>query len=164
MSLQLTVQPVTLILTQTVASSTPANTPNALTITKDPTITGVQDFVVPGTQVLVLTDFFIKATSDVNADGPAQFAKNSIRPILQTGNLTTLLISNNSRPRPISPQKPLTYMPNDHLSIFVLNSSAVGTANVTNTCYADGTFWDANAYNTAIQKSGATKGKLFSNL
>lgn len=114
----------TLAVSLTVPANTPAGTLLQADIVVNP-FTGVtsKEAVIPASQSWYITDIFIRASGDVGVDAQAIFLKNGVKQMLITDPLSSLLISNPSRPR-----YPTQFFgPNDRLSVFVRTLAATGT-------------------------------------
>jgi len=120
----------TLIATVTVAANTPANMRQAVSFGEvgKPTVTRA---TVPKGRVWIIRDVFIKDTADVGVDGTAIFVKNEIEDVAKTSPLSTLLVSNPSRP----PAPTIAYDQYETVSIDYVNIAAVGASPVTVTFY-----------------------------
>jgi hypothetical protein len=120
----------TLIATVTVAANTPANMRQAVSFAEagKPSVTR---FTIPKGRVWVIKDVFIKASGDVTIDGVAIFVKNEVEDIAKTAPLSTLLVSNPSRPTIAK----LVYDEQTVLTIDFVNTVAQGTSATSNTFY-----------------------------
>ena len=111
----------------------PANSVKNVSIVMDP-LTGPQPVLtVPSTEAWVVDDVFIKATADVPVETIAVLYKNEREEISRFGPLTTLLVSNPSRP-PMPRPKPV-YKAGERLSMRAINLAAIGDAAATVTFY-----------------------------
>jgi len=122
--------------TLAVSLSVPANTPAGTLLQADIVVnpfTGVtaKEAVIPASQSWYIMDVFIRASDDVDVDAQAIFLKNGVKQLLITDPLSSLLISNPSRPR----YPTVFYGPNDRLSIFVRTLAATGSSAATITFY-----------------------------
>jgi len=122
--------------TLAVSLSVPANTPAGTLLQADIVVnpfTGVtaKEAVIPASQSWYIMDVFIRASGDVGVDAQAIFLKNGVKQLLITDPLSSLLISNPSRPR----YPTVFYGPNDRLSIFVRTLAATGSSAATITFY-----------------------------
>jgi hypothetical protein len=90
-----------------------------------------KEAVIPASQSWYIMDVFIRASDDVDVDAQAIFLKNGVKQLLITDPLSSLLISNPSRPR----YPTVFYGPNDRLSIFVRTLAATGSSAATITFY-----------------------------
>jgi len=121
----------TLKITVTLDANLPANVKKACNI-QEPGKAAVTEYNVPLGKQLIIKDIFIKASGDVGGDGNAVVVMDGEKELYKSPNISTLLISNPSRPLP----PPTLVIPGGHrLGIDFINESAVGTAAVTNTFY-----------------------------
>jgi hypothetical protein len=120
----------TLIATVTVAANTPANMRQAVSFGEagKPSVTRV---TIPKGRVWVIKDVFIKASGDVTIDGVAIFVKNEVEDIAKTAPLSTMLVSNPSRPT----IGRLVYDEQTTLTIDFVNTVAQGSSASSNTFY-----------------------------
>jgi len=122
----------TLTVSATFAASTPANTQITTSIVVDPRTGTTQNVItVPATQEWFIEDTFIRTSADVGVDAIMGFTKNGVKILALSQPLSSLLISNPSRPR----LPPMFFEPNSRLSIFEVNLTAVGASAVTNTSF-----------------------------
>jgi hypothetical protein len=135
----------TIAVSVTVPANTPAGTLIQLDIVANPLTGAVQkEVVIPASQSWYITDIYIKSADDVGVDAQAILQKNNVKVLLVTDPLSSLLISNPSRPRyPV-----LYYGPNDRLSGYIRTLAATGASPVTITFYmkvrvVDTTFFSA---------------------
>jgi len=121
--------PYTYFQTFQVNLSIPANAPAGsqlvANIVLDPvTGTSATTVVIPPTQQFLIVDVFIRQSGDITVDAQATFVKNSVLILTTTDPLSSLLVSNPSRPK----ITPLFYGANDRLSIRATTLVAQGTA------------------------------------
>jgi hypothetical protein len=114
--------------TLAVSLSVPADTPAGTLLQADIVVnpfTGVtaKEAVIPASQSWYIIDVYIRASGDVGVDAQAIFLKNGVKQLLITDPLSSLLISNPSRPR----YPTIFYGPNDRLSVFVRTLAATGS-------------------------------------
>jgi hypothetical protein len=113
--------------TLAVSLSVPANTPAGTLLQADIVVnpfTGVtaKEAVIPASQSWYIIDVYIRDSDDVGVDAQAIFLKNGVKQLLITDPLSSLLISNPSRPR----YPTIFYGPNDRLGVFVRTLAPVG--------------------------------------
>jgi hypothetical protein len=82
----------------TVPANTPANASNNIYFTIDPKVGAVLQHTIPKDFRYVLVDAFIKSASDVGVDGTAKLKRNFFTDHIVTPPISTLLVSNPSRP------------------------------------------------------------------
>ena len=88
-----------LICTATVAASDAVGVKDNVTITDDPSVTGVVRFVVPDGQIWIFEDIYIAAAAGAGTSSPVvRIFKDGGRIMGTTPPLAGLLVSNNSRP------------------------------------------------------------------
>jgi len=98
----------------------------------DPTTGTKQNIVtIPQTQQWEVLDIFTRASGDVGVEAQASIIKNGIKTLLITDPLSSLLVSNPSRPT----YPKLRFEPGSRLQIKETNLAAVGTSAVTNIFY-----------------------------
>ena len=86
--------------TASVGASDPAGTIDTVSMTTDPTVSGVTELFVPTTENWVFTDGYILASADAGTSSPiVDFDKNRGRSMGKTPPLSALLVTNNTRPR-----------------------------------------------------------------
>lgn len=86
--------------TATVGANDPAGTIDTVSMTTDPTVSGVTELFVPTTENWVFTDGYILASADAGTSSPiVDFDKNRGRSMGKTPPLSALLVTNNTRPR-----------------------------------------------------------------
>jgi hypothetical protein len=111
----------------------PANSVKNVSLTLDP-LTGPQSVLtVPKGEAWVVDDVFIKATGDVGVEAIALLIKNDRQEVSRFGPLSTLLVSNPSRP-PMPKPKPV-YREGERLSLRAINLAAIGASAATDTFY-----------------------------
>ena len=116
--------------TVTLDASLPAGVRKSCNLTI-PGKSAVSEYYVPKGKSLIIDDLFIKSSSDVGGDGNAIIVKDGEEDMYTSPDISTLLVSNPSRPSP-----PHIVIPEQRkLSVDFINESAVGTAAVTNTFY-----------------------------
>ncbi len=117
-----------------VVVSLDANTPAGLRKSATlylPGKSGVSEYVVPKGKMLIIKDIFIKESGDVGADGNAIIVQDGETDLYETPNISTLLVSNPSRP-----STPAIVIDEYHrLGVDFINENAVGTSAVSNTFY-----------------------------
>jgi hypothetical protein len=120
----------TLIATVTVAANTPANMRQTVSFGEagKPSVTRA---TIPKGRVWVIKDVFIKASGDVGVDGSAIFVKDEVQDVAKTAPLSTLLVSNPSRPTIAK----LMYDEQSTLTIDYVNIAAVGASAASVTFY-----------------------------
>jgi len=91
----------------------------------------VTEYSVPKGYMLRILDVFIKDKADVGVDGAAIFVKNGRFDVGKTDPVSTLLISNPSRPRVALP----VFYEFEKLGIDFINQTAVGADGATVTFY-----------------------------
>jgi hypothetical protein len=86
--------------TATVAASDAAGTIDVVSMKTDPTVSSVTELFVPTTENWVFTDAYILASADAGTSSPMiDFDKNRGRSMGKTPPLSSLLVTNNTRPR-----------------------------------------------------------------
>lgn len=118
---------VVLLCTATVAASTAIGAVTNVTITDDPSITGVQRFQVPVGQSWGFEDLYISsaAGSGTNVDPMVRIYKGGGRIMGTTPPLSNLLVTNNSRP-PYSSKK-FAFRGGETISMQLFNTVANNT-------------------------------------
>lgn len=105
------------IATDTVAASAAAATVDYADLTTSPSLATTKSLTVPQSQTWVLADVFILATADAGtADPVLAYFKDGSFNMAGTPPLSTMLVSNNSRPRPFA-GRILAYEPVSQMSI-----------------------------------------------
>lgn len=122
---------ITVACTVSIPANTPANASNNITFVIDPKVGGATQFTIPKNFRYVLVDAFIKASGDVPADGIAKLKKNFYEDHVITSLLSTMLVSNPSRPMIAGK----SWEEGDSLSGEFINTAATGTSAATNTFY-----------------------------
>mgnify|MGYP006433747421 FL=1 len=90
--------------TATVGASDVAGTIDVVSLKTDPTVSSVTELQVPLTENWIATDMYILASADSGTSNPVvTMDKNRGRTLVQTPPLSSVLITNNTRPR-FSPQ------------------------------------------------------------
>ena len=90
--------------TATVGASDVAGTIDVVSLKTDPTVSAVTELQVPLTENWIATDLYILASADSGTSNPVvTMDKNRGRTLVQTPPLSSVLITNNTRPR-FSPQ------------------------------------------------------------
>ena len=85
--------------TATVAASDPIGAIDNVTITDDPSVTGVIRFLIPQGQTWVFEDLYISASANAGTSDPLiSVFKGGDRLMGRTPPLSNLLVTNNSRP------------------------------------------------------------------
>ena len=120
---------VTVVCEATFKANLPANMIVPVNLTLDPQAGAQTTLTVPQGEAWVVDDVFIKDTADVGVESIAILVKNDRDEISRFGPLSTLLVSNPSRP-PMPKPKPV-YRSGDRLSMKAVNLAAIGTSDVT---------------------------------
>jgi hypothetical protein len=124
---------VTVTCSVTFDAKLPANSVKNVSLTLDP-LTGPQTVLtVPKGEAWVVDDVFIKATGDVGVEAIVTLIKNDRQEVSRFGPLSTLLVSNPSRP-PMPKPKPV-YREGERLNLRAINLAAIGGSPVTDTFY-----------------------------
>jgi len=89
---------ITVIAEVTVPANTPANASNNINFTIDPKVGAVTQYTIPKGFRFVLVDMYIKVSGDVGVDGIAKLKRNFFEDHVITPPLSTMLVSNPSRP------------------------------------------------------------------
>jgi hypothetical protein len=110
-----------------VPANTPANASTVGTLTIDPKVGAVSQYTIPKNYSFRLVDAYIKASGDVGVDGIAKVKKNFFKDECIVGPVSTLLVSNPSRPT----VAPATWSWGDTISYEYINIAAVGSSAVT---------------------------------
>jgi len=99
----------------------------------DPTSnTFVSVEVIPATQTWLIYDVFTRSSSDVAVDGQLVFIKNNVKVLFRTPPLSSLIVTNPSRPAIV----PMLFGPNDRLNLQLVTIAAnTSTAAVTDTAF-----------------------------
>jgi hypothetical protein len=133
--------PKTIRFVVTVPANAPANSllvgSNAQVIFDD-LIGPVNEFVVPIHSYLLIKDIYIKSTTDVPVDVKIQIIKDGVKLLYETAPVSTLLISNPSRP-PL--RLPILFRGGQRLSIRAINIAPGQATAQTVTVYADIDFY-----------------------
>ena len=116
------------------AAAAPVATVISATMQTSPTVTAVTELQVPLTENWIATDVYILATAGAGTptviDPVVSMDKNRGRQLVQTPPLSSMLITNNTRPR-FSPQ-PIGFEGGSIIRMFatstVLNGGAISTA------------------------------------
>ena len=116
------------------AANAPIATVISATMQTSPTVTAVTELQVPLTENWIATDVYILAAAGAGAptviDPVVSMDKNRGRQLVQTPPLSSMLITNNTRPR-FSPQ-PIGFEGGSIIRMFatspVLNAGAISTA------------------------------------
>lgn len=120
-----------------VTVSIPANTPSGATLSANMTTSPGQApqsfFFLPPTEDWVIDDIFIRATGDAAIDGQLRVILNDREVLIETPNVSTLLVSNPSRPR--TPAAPVVIPRGSKLSIAFVTAAPAGASATTNTIY-----------------------------
>ena len=120
---------VTVECTATFNANLPANSVKPVNMTMNPVVGAQTVLTVPQGEYWVVDDIFIKDTADVGVESIAILKKNDREEVSRFGPLTTLLVSNPSRP-PMPKPKPV-YRPGERLTMEAINLAAIGTSDVT---------------------------------
>lgn len=114
---------ITLECTATIDASLGAGTIKAVSIKTDPTVSSVTELQVPLSETWVFTDLYILASGDAGTSNPiVNFDKNRGNSLASTPPLSTMLITNNTRPR-FSP-RPLGFSGGDIIRMFLFTTIA----------------------------------------
>ena len=99
----------------------------------DPTSnTFVNVETIPATQTWLVYDVFTRSSSDVAVDGQLVFIKNNVKVLFRTPPLSSLIVTNPSRPAIV----PMLFGPNDRLNLQLVTIAAnTSTAAVTDTAF-----------------------------
>jgi hypothetical protein len=99
----------------------------------DPTSnTFVNVEVIPATQTWLIYDVFTRSSSDVAVDGQLVFIKNNVKVLFRTPPLSSLIVTNPSRPAIV----PMLFGPNDRLNLQLVTIAAnSSTSAVTDTAF-----------------------------
>ena len=125
---------ITLTITRQTAAAEAAGDINAAQIQVDPSVAHVAEVNVPVTENWIITDCYIlAAAAATNTDPQINFDKNRGRSMGTTPPLTTMLVTNNTRPR-FLPQ-PIGYEGGSILRIFTINTALTAVAQLV-TAYA----------------------------
>ena len=125
---------ITLTITRQTAAAEAAGDINAAQIQVDPSVAPVAEVNVPVTEKWIITDCYIlAAAAATNTDPQINFDKNRGRSMGTTPPLTTMLVTNNTRPR-FLPQ-PIGYEGGSILRIFTINTALTAVAQLV-TAYA----------------------------
>ncbi len=90
----------TLICTDTIAASAGVGTVGAVNMTRSPLFATQTELTVPNTQTWTIWDIYILAAAGAGTSDPVvNIQKNLDIQMILTPNLTSLLVSNNSRPK-----------------------------------------------------------------
>ncbi len=121
----------------TVPANAPANSllvgSNAQVIFDD-LIGPVNEVTVPIYSYMLIKDIYIKSTTDVPVDVKIQIIKDGVKFLYETAPVSTLLVSNPSRPRLFVP---ILFRSGQRLSIRAINLAPGQTTAQTVTVYAD---------------------------
>jgi len=90
---------ITVTCTVVVPKGTPANASNNISFTIDPKVGSVVQYTIPKGFRFTLVDMYIKSSADVGADGIAKLKKDFFEDYVITPPLSTMLVSNPSRPQ-----------------------------------------------------------------
>jgi hypothetical protein len=125
---------ITLTITRLTAAAEAAGDINAANIQVDPSVGAVAEVNVPVTENWIITDCYILAAAGAtNTDPQINFDKNRGRSMGTTPPLTSMLVTNNTRPR-FLPQ-PIGFEGGSILRIFTINTALTAVAQ-TVTAYA----------------------------
>jgi len=122
---------ITVIAQVTVPANTPANASNNISFIIDPKVGAVTQYTIPKGFRFALVDMFIKASGDVGVDGIAKLKRNFFVDYVITPPLSTMLVSNPSRPSIAGK----AWEEGDVISGEYINTNAVGTNPATVTFY-----------------------------
>ena len=121
----------TIVCEVTFDANLPAKSVKTVSMTLDP-LEGAQHVLqVPKNEAWVVEDVYIKDTADVGADCIVEFRRNGVETILKTDPVSTLLVSNPSRPR----YGKKVLRPFDRLALRAINLAAIGAEAATTTFY-----------------------------
>ena len=125
---------ITLTITRQTVAAEAAGDINAAQIQVDTSVAPVAEVNVPVTENWIITDCYIlAAAAATNTDPQINFDKNRGRSMGTTPPLTTMLVTNNTRPR-FLPQ-PIGYEGGSILRIFTINTALTAVAQLV-TAYA----------------------------
>lgn len=104
----------TMTLTATIAASAVINSQGFMSIATSPELPTSTEFTIPSGETWIIDDVYILAAADAGTSNPVlKFKKNQRIDIGQTAPMSSLLVSNNSRPK----FKPVGYEPVTKMSI-----------------------------------------------
>jgi len=133
------VKEITAIFQASVAANLPANSIVPINIIIDPLAGPKTEHQVPLSQSWVLDDVYI--TSSQSPDGIIQFRKNRDTVVTSTAPVSTLLVSNPTRPTVTKK----VWGPADILSAYFITLAAQGTSATTVTVYVKFKIFEASA-------------------
>jgi len=122
---------ITVIATVTVPANTPANASNNISFVIDPKVGPTTQYTIPKGFRFNLVDAFIKASGDVGVDGIAKLKRNFFEDYVITPPLSTMLVSNPSRPAITSK----SWNEGEVISGEYINTAAVGSSAASVTFY-----------------------------
>ena len=116
----------TLICTDTIIASAGIGTVGAVNMTRSPLFATQTELTIPNNQTWVIWDFYILAAAGAGTSDPiVDVQKNNDTQMVLTPNLSSLLVSNNSRPK--FAQMNIGYAPVDILSMLLQTTIANDT-------------------------------------
>lgn len=87
-------------MTTTIAANAAANTTQLVDLQTSPEVGKVQTIQIPSKQTWLMLDLFILVSADAGTSDPQlRIVKDQNKVLYQSPNLSTLLVSNNSRPK-----------------------------------------------------------------
>jgi len=119
----------TLKCTVTFDANLPANSVKIVNMTLDPLVGAQTVLQVPDNEAWVIEDIYVTSSPDV--DAIVDIYKNELDVVLKTDPISTLLVSNPSRPK----YGKKVFEPGARLSMRAVNLAAIGTEAVTDTFY-----------------------------
>ena len=118
---------ITLTITRLTAAAEAAGDINAANIQVDPSVGAVAEVNVPVTENWILTDcYLLNAAAATNTDPQINFDKNRGRSMGTSPPCTTMVVTNNTRPR-FLPQ-PIGFEGGSILRVFTVNTAATAAA------------------------------------
>ena len=114
-----------------VPPNTPANASHTAKMIFDPKVGAVTQHTVPRGYLYRLRDAFIKASADVGVDGVARIKRNLYEDKVLVPPVSTLLVSNPSRPRIAE----AWFSEGDIISVEFINIAATGSSAATTKFY-----------------------------
>lgn len=109
-----------LTLTSTVAAAAPVNTQQMMNIQTSPEKAAVQTQVIPSGQTWIILDLYILVAANFGTSDPQiRFVKNQLNIVAQTGQMSSLLVTNPSRPI-LSPK--LGFEGQSQLEIYIITT------------------------------------------
>jgi len=113
----------TLICTAIVAANAGVGTVQVVNMQRSPLLSSQTELTIPNNQTWILWDIYITASAGAGTSDPMiDIQKNNDRQMVLTPNLSTLLVSNNSRPK--FSQMNIGYAPIDILTMLLQTTEA----------------------------------------